>query len=83
MMQGPPQVASGWPTFHKKLIKAFVSNSEFRIQKVSNLIEGINFGVIAQNIEGRTLRRVLLKGIQENIFALLIHDAVAAGLMIP
>ena len=39
--------------------------------------EGINFGVIAQNLEGRILRKVLLKGIQENIFALPIHDAVA------
>ena len=65
------------------LIKVSLLNSEFRIHKIPNLIDGINFGVIAQNIEGRTLRRVLLKGIQENIFALLIHDAVAAGLMIP
>ena len=42
--------------------------------------EGINFGVIAQNLEGRILRKVMLKGIQENIFALPIHDAVAVEL---
>ena len=53
-------------------------NSEFRIHKIPNLIDGINFGVIAQNIEGQTLGKVILKGIQENIFALLIHDAVTA-----
>ncbi len=42
--------------------------------------EGINFGVIAQNLEGRILRKVMLKGIQENIFALPIHDAIAVEL---
>ncbi|MEK9701638.1 MAG: hypothetical protein VW829_06440 [Deltaproteobacteria bacterium] len=42
--------------------------------------EGINFGVIAQNLEGRILRKVMLKGIQEDIFALPIHDAVAVEL---
>jgi hypothetical protein len=42
--------------------------------------EGINFGVIAQNLEGRILRRVMLQGIQENILALPIHDAVAVEL---
>jgi len=41
-------------------------------------MDGINFGVIAQKIEGQTLGKVILKGIQENIFALLIHDAVTA-----
>ena len=39
--------------------------------------EGINFGVIAQNLEGRILRKVMLEGIKEDIFALPIHDAVA------
>ena len=39
--------------------------------------EGINFGVIAQNLEGRILRKVMLKDVQENIFALPIHDAIA------
>ncbi len=33
--------------------------------------------MIAQNLEGRILRKVMLKGIQDNIFALPIHDAVA------
>ena len=42
--------------------------------------EGINFGVIAQNLEGRILRKVMLQGIKENIFALPIHDAVAVEL---
>ncbi len=42
--------------------------------------EGINFGVIAQNLEGRILRKVMLQGIQENIFALPIHDAIAVEL---
>ena len=42
--------------------------------------EGINFGVIAQNLEGRILRKVMLDGIKENIFALPIHDAVAVEL---
>ena len=60
------------------LIKVSSLNSEFRIHKIPNLIDGINFGVIAQNIEGQTLGKVILKGIQENIFALLIHDAVTA-----
>lgn len=36
--------------------------------------------MIAQNLEGRILRKVMLKGIQENIFALPIHDAVAVEL---
>tara|TARA_B100001939_G_scaffold3480_1_gene3315 strand:- start:34 stop:219 length:186 start_codon:yes stop_codon:yes gene_type:complete len=60
------------------LIKVSLLNSEFRIHKIPNLIDGINFGVVAQNIEGQTLGKVILKGIQENIFALLIHDAVTA-----
>mgnify|MGYP001350970688 FL=1 len=47
---------------------------------MTGLIEGINFGVIAQNLEGSILRKVMLKGIQENIFALPIHDAVAVEL---
>lgn len=42
--------------------------------------EGINFGVIAQNLEGRILRKVMLDGIKENIFTLPIHDAVAVDL---
>ena len=58
-------------------------NSEFRIQIISNLNEGIDFCVIAQNIEGRTLIKVILKGIKEDIFALLIHDAVVAGFVMP
>ena len=36
--------------------------------------------MIAQNLEGRILRKVMLKGIQENIFALPIHDAIAVEL---
>jgi hypothetical protein len=36
--------------------------------------------VIAQNLEGRILRKVMLDGIKENIFALPIHDAVAVEL---
>ena len=36
--------------------------------------------MIAQNLEGRILRKVMLRGIQENIFALPIHDAVAVEL---
>ena len=39
--------------------------------------EGINFGVIAQDLEGRILRKVMLKGIQKNIFSLPVYDAVA------
>ena len=45
-----------------------------------NLIEGINFGLIAQNLQGRILRKVMLKGIQEDILALPIHDAVTVEL---
>ena len=60
------------------LMNVSLLNSEFRIQKIPNLIDGINFGVIAQKIEGQTLGKVILKGIQEKIFALLIHDAVTA-----
>ena len=40
----------------------------------------IPFGVIAQNLEGCILRKVLLKGVKENVFALPIHDAVAVEL---
>lgn len=36
--------------------------------------------MIAQNLEGRILRKVMLQGIQEDIFALPIHDAVAVEL---
>ena len=36
--------------------------------------------MIAQNLEGRILRKVLLKGVKENVFALPIHDAVAVEL---
>ena len=42
--------------------------------------EGINSDVIAQNLEGRIPRKVMLKGIQEDIFALPIHDAIAVEL---
>ena len=47
---------------------------------MTDLIEAINFGVTVQNQEGRILRKAMLKGIQENIFALPIHDAVAVEL---
>lgn len=60
----------------KAIYKAF----ETIYPDVSLFSKEINFGVIAQNLEGRILRKVMLRGIQENIFALPIHDAVAVEL---
>ncbi len=60
--------------------KAIYSAFEAIYPGIQLFSEGINFGVIAQNLEGRILRKVMLRGIQENIFALPIHDAVAVEL---
>ena len=60
--------------------KAIYSAFEAIYPGIQLFSEGINFGVIAQNLEGRILRKVMLKGIQENIFAIPIHDAVAVEL---
>ena len=57
--------------------KAIYSAFETIYPDVSLFSKEINFGVIAQNLEGRILRKVMLRGIQENIFVLPIHDAVA------
>ena len=60
--------------------KAIYSAFESIYPGIQLFSEGINFGVIAQNLEGRILRKVMLQGIQEDIFALPIHDAVAVEL---
>ena len=60
--------------------KAIYSAFEAIYPDVPLSSEGINFGVVAQNLEGRILRKVMLQGIQEDIFALPIHDAVAVEL---
>jgi len=60
--------------------KAIYSAFETIYPDIPLFSDGINFGVIAQNLEGRILRKVMLQGIQENIFALPIHDAVAVEL---
>ena len=60
--------------------KAVYSAFEAIYPGIQLFSEGINFGVIAQNLEGRILRKVMLKGIQENICALPVHDGVVVEL---
>lgn len=60
--------------------KAIYSAFEMIYPDVPLFSEGINFGVIAQNLEGRILRKVMVDGIKADIFALPVHDAVAVEL---
>ena len=60
--------------------KAVLSGFEAVYPKIELFSGKIPFGVVAQNLEGRILRKVMLRGVKEDIFALPIHDAVAVEL---